>query len=135
MRSRASKTSRTASTSSNDASTVRCMCSVSVSRGRWKPGRSTSTSCQSSPLATPKIRRRVVWGLSETIATFPPQSALTSVDLPTLGRPATATNPLFRMSQLERVGQELIGPAHEELALVHERYPVEAELMEPLAAG
>src|SRR5215831_11179343 len=43
----------------------------------------------------PKIRRRVVCGLSETIATFPPHSPLTSVDLPTFGRPATATNPLL----------------------------------------
>ena len=34
IRSRASSTSSTASTSSNAASTVRCMCSVSVSRGR-----------------------------------------------------------------------------------------------------
>jgi hypothetical protein len=42
----------------------------------------------------PKIRRRVVCGLSETIATLPPASALTSVDLPTFGRPATATKPL-----------------------------------------
>ena len=31
----------------------------------------------------------------EVIATFSPQSALTSVDLPTFGRPATATIPLF----------------------------------------
>jgi hypothetical protein len=31
--------------------------------------------------------------LSETIATLPPQSAFTSVDLPTFGRPATATKP------------------------------------------
>jgi len=37
----------------------------------------------------------VVCGLSETIATFPPQSAFTSVDFPTFGRPATATKPLF----------------------------------------
>src|SRR3954454_7775288 len=43
----------------------------------------------------PKIRRRVVCGLSETIATLPPQSALTSIDFPTFGRPATATKPLF----------------------------------------
>src|SRR5213076_1330573 len=41
------------------------------------------------------MRRRVVCGLSETITTLPPQSALTSVDLPTFGRPATATKPLF----------------------------------------
>src|SRR5918995_5891184 len=39
------------------------------------------------------MRRRVVCGLSETIATLPPASAFTSVDLPTLGRPATATKP------------------------------------------
>src|SRR3954470_9838587 len=44
----------------------------------------------------PKMRRRVVCGLSETIATLPPASALTSVDFPTLGRPATATNPLLK---------------------------------------
>ena len=50
-----------------------------------------------SPFAIPKMRRRVVCGLSETIATLPPQSAFTSVDLPTFGRPATATNPLFKV--------------------------------------
>src|SRR5215203_6386109 len=47
------------------------------------------------------MRRRVVWGLSETIATFPPQSAFTSVDFPTFGRPATATMPLFIRSLLD----------------------------------
>jgi hypothetical protein len=36
----------------------------------------------------------VVCGLSETIATFSPTIALTSVDLPALGRPARATKPL-----------------------------------------
>src|SRR5215831_18270076 len=41
------------------------------------------------------MRRRVVCGLSDTIATLPPQSALTRVDLPTFGRPAIATRPLF----------------------------------------
>src|SRR3989449_4561878 len=44
---------------------------------------------------TTLFRSLVVCGLSETIATFPPLSALTSVDLPTFGRPATATKPLF----------------------------------------
>jgi hypothetical protein len=44
-------------------------------------------------LATPRIARRVVWGLSETIATFAPTIALASVDLPTFGRPANATKP------------------------------------------
>src|SRR5690349_23399830 len=95
MRSRAERTSSTASISSSDWSTVLCIRSVSGSRGRWKPGRSASTSWWSGPLAIPITRRRVVCGLSETIATFPPASALTSVDLPTFGRPATATNPLL----------------------------------------
>ena len=42
IRSRASTTNSTASTSSNEESTVRCMRSVSGSSGRWKPGRSAS---------------------------------------------------------------------------------------------
>ena len=45
------------------------------------------------PVATPRIARRVVCGLSETIATLRPTIALTSVDLPTFGRPARATKP------------------------------------------
>jgi len=49
-----------------------------------------------APFAIPKIRRRVVCGLSDTIATLPPASAFTSVDLPTFGRPATATKPDFK---------------------------------------
>ena len=39
------------------------------------------------------MSRRVVCGLSETIATFWPTSAFTRVDLPTFGRPTTATMP------------------------------------------
>src|SRR5262245_7507412 len=51
------------------------------------------------------MRRRVVCGLSETIATLPPQSAFTSVDLPTFGLPATATKPLF-------IARPRPGPTH-----------------------
>src|SRR3954471_1972452 len=47
------------------------------------------------------MRRRVVCGLSETIATFPPQSALTSVDLPTFRRPATAMKPRLMLGGAE----------------------------------
>ena len=50
------------------------------------------------------MRRRVVCGLSETIATLPPQSAFTSVDLPTFGRPATATKPDFTAGSRCRAG-------------------------------
>ena len=41
--------------SSKEVSTVFCIRWVSLSIGFWKPGRSTSTSCQSSSFATPKI--------------------------------------------------------------------------------
>ena len=82
-----------ASASRSSCSTRCCMRRVSSSRGRCTPGRSVSTSCTSSRVATPRIARRVVWGLSETIATLRPTIALTSVDLPTFGRPASATKP------------------------------------------
>ena len=59
-----------ASASASSSVTRRAMRSVSASRGRCTPGRSTSTSCQSGPVATPRIARRVVCGLSETIATL-----------------------------------------------------------------
>src|SRR5262245_41062511 len=39
------------------------------------------------------MRLRVVWGLSETMATFSPTRRLTSVDFPAFGRPTTATSP------------------------------------------
>ena len=55
------------------------------------------------------MRRRVVCGLSETIATLPPQSALTSVDLPTFGRPATETMPDLILGQIPRLGQQIVG--------------------------
>src|ERR687893_565680 len=87
------RTKRTASASARPRSTLRCMRSVSASRGRCTPGRSTSTSCQSGPVAMPRISRRVVCGLSDTIATLPPTMRLTSVDFPALGRPARATKP------------------------------------------
>src|SRR6476469_1469509 len=86
-------TSSATSDSLSSATTRRCMRSVSMSRGRCTPGRSTSTSCVSPAIATPRIARRVVCGLSETIAILPPTMLLTSVDLPTFGRPASATNP------------------------------------------
>ena len=86
-------TKSAASASASARSTWRCIRSVSVSRGRCTPGRSTSTSCQSSPVTMPRTSRRVVCGLSDTIATLSATSAFTSVDLPAFGRPASATNP------------------------------------------
>src|SRR5579863_506364 len=58
-----------------------------------RPGVSISSICASASLRIPRIRRRVVCGRGVTIATLCPTSRFTSVDLPTLVRPATATNP------------------------------------------
>ena len=95
-------TNRTTSESASSRSTRRCMRSVRTSRGRCTPGRSVRTSCQpaATSVATPRIARRVVCGRSETIATLAPTIALTRVDLPAFGRPATPTKP-------ERVGRSL----------------------------
>src|ERR1700719_5341385 len=58
-----------------------------------RPGVSISRICASGSLRIPRIRRRVVCGRGVTIATLCPTIRLTSVDLPTLVRPPTATNP------------------------------------------
>ena len=57
-----------------------------------RAGRRARAACRRR-VATPRIARRVVCGLSETIATLRPTMPLTSVDLPTFGRPASATKP------------------------------------------
>ena len=61
--------------------------------GLWMPGVSKSTIWAPGRFTTARMRLRVVCGLSETIATFWPTSRLTSVDLPTFGRPTTVTKP------------------------------------------
>src|SRR5262249_5174788 len=88
-------TKRTTSESAISRLTRRCILSVSASRGRWTPGRSVITSCQSAAVsvATPRIARRVVCGRSGTVATPGPTIAVPKVDLPTFGRPATPANP------------------------------------------
>ena len=58
----------------------------------WTPGVSSRTYCSGPRVMTPVIRVRVVCGLEVTMATFSPTSRLVRLDLPTLGRPMTATN-------------------------------------------
>src|SRR5450631_831773 len=58
----------------------------------WTPGVSTKTICPRSLLKTPVIRFRVVCGLGVTMASFSPTIRLSSVDLPTFGRPRIATD-------------------------------------------
>src|ERR1051326_153977 len=62
-------------------------------RGLWIPGVSKKTICPRGSLRMPTMRWRVVWGLSETMASFSASSRLSSVDLPALGRPTRATGP------------------------------------------
>ena len=59
--------------------------------GAKMPGVSTKMICAPSWIAMPSTRRRVVCTLGETIETFAPTSPLSSVDLPELGAPMSAT--------------------------------------------
>src|SRR5690348_5438300 len=60
----------------------------------WKmPGVSTKMICALWSMTMPRISARVVCTLDETIVTLEPTSALTKVDLPTLGAPISATKP------------------------------------------
>src|ERR671932_894072 len=92
------------------------------------------------------MRRLVVCGLSETIATFPPTSMFTSVDLPTFGRPTTATKPLLRpfwtgssvnseVLPSEGVGQYLFERVAAEPRSLFNHHHLAAELAQHLAAG
>ena len=56
------------------------------------PGVSSSTYCSGPRVITPVMRVRVVWGLEVTMATFSPTKRFVRLDLPTFGRPMTATN-------------------------------------------
>ncbi len=62
-------------------------------RGLKMPGVSTKTICASSWVAMPRTMARVVCTLWVTIDTLAPTSWLTSVDLPALGAPISATKP------------------------------------------
>src|SRR5258708_5770011 len=61
--------------------------------GRKMPGVSTRMIWAWFSITMPRISARVVCTLRETMVTFEPTSALTSVDLPTLGAPISATKP------------------------------------------
>ena len=55
------------------------------------PGVSSRTYCKGPRVTTPVMRVRVVWGLEVTMATFSPTRRFVRLDLPTFGRPMTAT--------------------------------------------
>ena len=60
---------------------------------RCNPGVSTKIICRFSPVSTARIRCLVVCGFAVTMLTLRPITALINVDLPTFGRPITATSP------------------------------------------
>src|SRR5450432_666132 len=69
------------------------MARSSLRLGRKIPGVSTRMIWALFSITMPRIRARVVCTLRETIVTLEPTSALTRVDLPTLGAPISATKP------------------------------------------
>src|SRR3954463_15371951 len=93
MPSRASSSTQTRSASCAPLQAVDTMARSSRRFGRKMPGVSTKIICALFSITMPRIRARVVCTLRETMVTLAPTSALTSVDLPTLGAPISATKP------------------------------------------
>src|SRR6476469_213923 len=93
MPSRASSNTQTRSASWAPDHAVETMARSSRRLGVKMPGVSTRMICALFSIAMPRISARVVCTLRETIVTLEPTSALTSVDLPTLGAPISATKP------------------------------------------
>src|SRR5258705_6666894 len=93
MPSRASSSTQTRSASCAPLHAVDTIARSSRRFGEKIPGVSTRMICALFSITMPRIRARVVCTLRETIVTLEPTSALTSVDLPTLGAPISATKP------------------------------------------
>src|ERR1700678_17396 len=89
----ASSSTQTRSASCAPLHAVDTMARSSRRFGRKIPGVSTRMICASFSITMPRISARVVCTLRETMVTLEPTSALTSVDLPTLGAPISATKP------------------------------------------
>src|SRR5688572_14023908 len=86
-------------------------------RGAKMPGVSTRMICERSSMTMPRISARVVCTLLETMVTFEPTSALTSVDLPTFGAPISATKPQ-RVEAAAASGSAITAARH---ALAHQQ--------------
>src|SRR5215212_1585947 len=89
----ASSSTQTRSASWAPLQAVETMARSSLRFGEKMPGVSTRMIWALSSITMPRIRARVVCTLRETIVTLEPTSALTRVDLPTLGAPISATKP------------------------------------------
>ena len=89
----ASQTSRTASAPPAEARAALFIAVPRTVRDLCRPGVSSSTSWPRASVRTPRTVVRVVCTTGLTIETFSPTRRFTSVDLPALVRPTTATTP------------------------------------------
>src|SRR5712664_4152264 len=99
------------SASSMARSAAARIASCSWYSGSSRPGESVKMYCVSFLVSRPTTGSLVDWGLGDTIARCSPTSALSSVDLPTLGRPARTMVPQRVMvrSVEQRVGLRELG--------------------------
>src|ERR1700744_2334736 len=113
----ASSNTQTRSASCAPLQAVDTMARSSRRFGAKMPGVSTRMICDFPSIAMPRISARVVCTLRETMVTFEPTSALTSVDLPTLGAPINATKP----QRVSAPDSTVIASAADAFALDHHR--------------
>src|SRR2546426_6896637 len=97
------------------------MASCSRYSGSSSPGESVKMNCVSPRVSKPTTGRRVDCGLGETIARCWPSNAFKSVDLPTLGRPASTTVPQRVMGAKLTRKVERGTAAEQQWKVVHER--------------
>src|SRR6266705_5618182 len=123
MPSRASSRTQTTSASCAPLHAVDTIARSSRRFGEKIPGVSTRMICALFSITMPRIRARVVCTLRETIVTLEPTSALTSVDLPTLGAPISATKPqrvaAGATASVTSRGSSVIGTAGDAFAFDH----------------
>src|SRR4051812_3112367 len=119
----ASSNTQTRSASCAPLHAVVTMARSSRRLGEKMPGVSTRMICERPSMTMPRISARVVCTLRETMVTLEPTSALTSVDLPTLGAPISATKPQRVSAGAAAAGSDLsvIAAAAHAFALDHHR--------------
>src|SRR4051812_36235009 len=111
----ASSRTQTRSASCAPLQAVDTMARSSRRFGAKMPGVSTRMICALFSITMPRINARLVCTLRETIVTLEPTRALTSVDLPTLGAPISATKP----QRVSGEGSTVIAAATNAFALDH----------------
>src|SRR5882724_9213812 len=118
----ASSSTQTRSASCAPLQAVDTMARSSRRFGEKMPGVSTRMIWALFSITIPRISARVVCTLRETMVTLEPTSALTSVDLPTLGAPISATKPQrVATGALSARASLVIAAAGDAFALDHHR--------------